>query len=241
MFIKGLSRRRQRPNTIHSDRKSHSMARLESTDHHDLLAARHPVMTLLSGVNCVFSHCCRIVLVEKDVERSIEYVTAHEYPSKLGELNPYGETPTLVDRGLTLYGTSVIIEYLDERFPHPPLLPVAPVERAKTRLMISRLTRDWLCELSKLEQHGATKPPTELCKRIHDGLLALTPLFAHQSFFLGDEYTMADAFITPLLWRLPALGIHLPKQAAPLLAYADRIFNRPAFAESLSHQEAEIR
>lgn len=211
---------------------------------HDLLASRHPVMTLLSGATCVLSHCCRIVLLEKDVERSVEYVSAHEFPSKLDQCNPYGETPTLLDRDLVLYDTAVIIEYLDERFPHPPLLPVDPVSRAKTRLMISRLTRDWLQEMSDLAAVVAESPPpppTELRKKIHDGLLALTPAFARQPFFMSDEYSLLDAHLTPLLWRLPSLDVKLPRQAAPLLEYAKRMFARPTFAESLSRQEAELR
>ena len=220
------------------------MALFQSTDNHDNrdnpLAARRPSMTLLSGSMCVFSHCCRIVLLEKDVECNIEYVSGRDHSPKLGEVNPYGETPTLLDRGLTLYGTPVIIEYLDERFPHPPLMPVDPISRAKTRLMISRLARDWLRPISQLEETTAT-PSVALTKSIHDGLLALSPLFSHQPFFLSAEYTLADAYITPLLWRLPALGIDLPNQAGPLFKYGQRMFKRPAFARSLSPQEAEIR
>ena len=218
------------------------MALLESNDHSDhLLTARHPTMTLLSGPLCVFSHCCRIVLLEKDVERSIEYITARTDPARLGESNPYGETPTLLDRDLILYDTSVIIEYLDERFPHPPLMPVDPISRAKTRLMIARLTRDWLRPVSELGETMKPKPSAELKKSIHDGLLALSPLFAHRPFFLSAEYTLADAYLAPLLWRLPALGVTLPKPAGPLLDYAGRMFKRPAFAGSLSPREAELR
>ena len=218
------------------------MALIESTEpHNNLLAPRHPTMTLLSGPLCVFSHCCRIVLLEKDVERSIEYVSVRDDPSRLGESNPYGETPTLLDRELILYDTAVIVEYLDERFPHPPLMPVDPISRAKTRLMVSRLTRDWLRPISELGETAKPKPSAELKKSIRDGLLALSPLFSRQPFFLGTEYTLADAYLTPLLWRLPALGIDLPKQAEPLLEYGERIFKRPAFAGSLSPREAKLR
>lgn len=199
------------------------------------------MMTLLSGPACIFSHCCRIVLLEKDVEHSIEYVSVRDDPAKLGEFNPYGETPILHDRDLTLHHTMVIIEYLDERFPHPPLLPVEPASRAKARLMIARLTRDWLQPLSELEDSGSLNPSVALRKSIQDGLLGLAPLFARQPFFLGDGYTMADVYITPLLWRLPALGIDLPKPAKSMLDYAERMFKRPAFIESLSPQEADLR
>ena len=218
------------------------MALTESTNrnfnpHND----RHPTMTLLSGPLCVFSHCCRIVLMEKDVEHRIEYRSVGDDPSRLGELNPYGEVPTLLDRDLALYDTSVIIEYLDERFPHPPLMPVDPITRAKTRLMISRLTRDWLQSINELGETTKPKPPVELKKIIRDGLLSLSPLFDRQSFFLSDEYTLADAYIAPLLWRLPMLGINLPKQADPIVIYSERIFKRLAFIGSLSPEEAELR
>lgn len=230
------------------------MAILESGAHHDMLAARHPMMTLLSGANCVFSHCCRMVLLEKDVEHSVEYVNVGEVPPRLGELNPYAETPTLLDRDLVLYETRVIVEYLDERFPHPPLLPIDPVARAKTRLMIARLTRDWLFQVNQVQleeskakarskplSKAAAAAAEELRGEIRDGLLALTPLFSQKPFFLSDEYTLADAYFTPLLWRLPSLGVQLPKQAAPLSEYAERMFRRLTFFESLSPQEAELQ
>ena len=218
------------------------MALTESTNRNDNSPNdRHPTMTLLSGPLCVFSHCCRIVLMEKDVERRIEYWSAGDDPSRLGEFNPYSETPTLLDRDLALYDTSVIIEYIDERFPHPPLMPVDPITRAKTRLMISRLTRDWLQPINDLGETAKPKPTAELKKSIRDGLLSLSPLFARQPFFLSDEYTLADAYIAPLLWRLPMLGIDLPKQAEPIEKYGERIFKRSAFIGSLSPEEAELR
>jgi len=198
-------------------------------------------MTLLSGPICVLSHCVRIVLLEKDVECSIDYVMSTDDPAIVGEHNPYGETPTLVDRDLSLYDTAVILEYLDERFPHPPLMPVDPITRAKTRLMISRLTRDWLRPISNLGDTLPLKTPATLRKDIHDGLVALSPLFREQPFFLGTEYTLVDAYMAPLLWRLPALGVDLPKQAAVVSEYGQRLFRRVAFRDSLSPQEQEIR
>lgn len=214
---------------------------LLDSDYDDPFTLRQPTMTLLSKPLCIFSHCCRIVLLEKDIERSIEYVSGNEHPSKLGEVNPYGETPTLLDRDIILYGASVIIEYLDERFPHPPLMPVDPVIRAKTRLIILRLTRDWLLPISHLEEKNSFDLPKDLTQSILDGLLTLSPLFAQQPFLIGDEYSMADAYLLPLLWRLPALNITLPKQATALVKYSDRMFKRAAFVESLSPQEMELR
>ncbi len=205
------------------------------------LLNRRPAMTLLSGPVCVLSHCVRIVLLEKDVECSVEFVSGGGDLSLLAEHNPYSETPTLVDRDISLYDTSVIMEYLDERFPHPPLMPVDPITRAKTRLMISRLSRDWLGPVSALGDSLPLKPPAALKKSIHDGLIALSPLFRDQPYFLGLEYTLVDTFMAPLLWRLPALGIQLPKQASPIVEYGGRLFARPAFRDSLSEPEREMR
>lgn len=221
---------------------SGAMAITRSSGEYDnLFEARHPMMTLLSGPLCVFSHCCRIILLEKDIERSIEYVAPGDDPSRLDEINPYGETPTLLDRDISLYDPSVIAEYLDERFPHPPLMPVDPISRAKARLIISRLTRDWLKPINQLEQNGSLELPATLKSGIRDGLLVLSPLLTRQEFFSGPEYTLADAYITPLLWRLPALGIELTKPGEPLLKYAERMFKRRSFAGSLSAREAALR
>ena len=218
------------------------MALIETNDYgNDLLTERNPSMTLLSGPLCIFSHCCRMVLIEKDIECSIEYISGNDDPTRLAEINPYLETPSLRDRDLTLYDTWVVIEYLDERFPHPPLMPIDPVNRGKTRLVLSRLMRDWLQPVNQLGETATPNPSAELKKSIHDGLLALSPLFAQQPFFQSTEYTLADAYIIPLLWRLPALGIDLPKQAKPVIDYAERMFARPTFAGSLSPQEAGLR
>ena len=202
---------------------------------------KRSAMTLLSGPLDVFSHCCRIVLLEKGIEFGVEYISAQDDPSKIGEFNPYGETPTLIDRDVALYDMWVIIEYLDERFPHPPLMPVDPITRAKTRLIVSRLTRDWLRPVCDLGETCAPQPSVALRKSLHDGLLALSPIFSGQPYFLGTDYTLVDAYFAPLLWRLPVLGVELPKQALPLIEYGENLFKRPAFHNSLSEQEIELR
>ncbi|MEA3292229.1 MAG: glutathione S-transferase N-terminal domain-containing protein [Pseudomonadota bacterium] len=204
-------------------------------------AIRKSAMTLFSGPNCIYSHCCRFVLQEKGVEYELAYISKDSDPAELGELNPYGETPTLLDRDLVLYEVPTIIEYLDERFPHPPLMPVDPISRAKTRLMIARLKRDWMQPISEAEQAAGKAADKVLAKSMHDGLLALSPLFAEQPFLLGDDFTLVDGFMAPLLWRLPALDVKLPKQAKPLLDYAERLFARQSFQESLSPREQDIR
>ncbi len=206
-----------------------------------LHADRHPAMTLLSSQFDIFSHCCRIILIEKDIDCAIEYVSPDDDPDRIGQHNPYGETPTLVDRDVALYGMGVIVEYLDERFPHPPLMPVDPMLRAKTRLMVWRLTRDWLNPIYALgEMPTPEPPPSDLKKSLHDGLISLSPIFAENSFFLGADYTLIDAYFAPLLWRIPALGITLPKQATPMIKYGELLFERPAFRASLSDYELNL-
>ncbi|NKB75690.1 MAG: stringent starvation protein A [Gammaproteobacteria bacterium] len=202
---------------------------------------RRPSMTLLSGSGDIFSHCCRIVLLEKDIECSVEYVADQPTLEKLGEFNPYRETPTLLDRDVALYDMRVILEYLDERFPHPPLMPVDPITRAKTRLMVSRLTRDWLSPICLLGESAVPRLPSALKRDIEDGLTALSSLFVGHSCFLGDDFTMVDAYFGPLLWRLPAFGIKLPPHADPILQYAENLFARSTFHDSLSDQEIELR
>lgn len=202
---------------------------------------RHPAMKLLSSQFDVFSHCCRIVLVEKDIDCAVEYISPDDDPDKLGQHNPYGETPTLIDRDVALYGMGVIVEYLDERFPHPPLMPVDPIMRAKTRLMVWRLTRDWLKPIYALGETSALELPAALKRGLYDGLISLSPIFADKPFFLGADYTLIDAYFAPLLWRIPALGVTLPKQAAPLIEYGESLFERPAFQESLSDYESNLR
>ena len=198
-------------------------------------------MTLLSGTQDIYSHSCRIVLHEKDVECDIEYVSIPEDSERIKEHNPYTEIPTLIDRDISLYGMWVIVEFLDERFPHPPLMPVDPVIRAKTRLMVSRLSRDWfdpLLELSDKKQSGV---PTELRKDIVDGLVSLSSVISGQKYFLGDDFSLVDAYMAPLLWRLPSLGIEYPDQLTSLHNYEKTLHRRPSFLESLTEAERDLR
>ncbi len=198
---------------------------------------RKPIMALYSGMECVFSHGCRIVLFEKEVECQIIYMNDDDEASEgLAELNPYNETPTLLDRDLVLYGAQIINEYLDERLPHPPLMPVDPVNRGRARLMMMRFCREWL---SPLHENRLHEPGMK--QAIRDGLIAMSPVLSEQAYMLGDEYSLVDSYLSPLLWRLSALKINLPRQAKPVLEYADRLFERPAFAASLSEVERELR
>ena len=196
-------------------------------------------MILYSGELCVHSHACRIVLFEKGVDCEIQHVRSDAQFEELAQHNPYGETPALLDRDLVLYESLIINEYLDERLPHPPLMPVDPVNRGRARLMITRIQRDWL---DLIKHAGASgKIAEDEQNRIRDGLLAVSPVFNEQPFMLGKEYSLVDCYMAALLWRVPMLGVKLPRQAKPILSYAQRLFERPAFASALSEAEREIR
>lgn len=200
---------------------------------------RKPIMALYSGSDCVYSHGCRIVLFEKEVECHIIYVDPLNPSEDLAELNPYAETPTLLDRDLVLYGPQIINEYLDERLPHPPLMPVDPVNRGRARLMMMRLQRDWFDLLDTLT--GQDGPAAKAARdAMRDGLIAISPVFNEQQYLLGEEFSLVDCFVAPLLWRLNHYGIELPRQAKLVVEYGQRLFDRPAFAASLSEQEREL-
>ncbi|MEF8834280.1 MAG: glutathione S-transferase N-terminal domain-containing protein [Halofilum sp. (in: g-proteobacteria)] len=198
------------------------------------------VMTLYSAPDCIFSHRARVVLAEKDIQSAINYVDPDDPPEDLRDLNPYSSLPTLVDRDLVLYDSRVIIEYLDERFPHPPMMPVDPVSRAHTRLALFRIETDWYRLLPDLE--GSERGPRDKArKELRESVIAANDVFAVRPFFLSDEFTMVDASIAPILWRLPRWNIELPKEAAAVQAYGERLFGREGFRRSLSEAESAIR
>jgi RNA polymerase-associated protein len=198
-------------------------------------------MTLFSAPNDPWSHRTRIVLAEKGISIDIVSVEPGKLPEDLLDLNPYHSVPTLVDRDLVLYDSRVIIEYLDERFPHPPLMPVDPVTRAQFRLALYRIERDWYALVQQIEQEPDKKQTVRLKKILRDTVLQSTELFKVKPYFLSDEFSLVDATIAPVLWRLPYYEIDLPPQAQPIIKYAGLIFSRPAFRESLSDAEQEMR
>lgn len=204
-----------------------------------LPANKRSVMTLYSGLSDAYSHRVRLVLAEKGINVDIVEVHPEELPEDLLHLNPYGTFPTMVDRDLVLYEPSIIVEYLDERFPHPPLLPVYPVARAKSRQMMYRIERDWYVLMRQIES-GSDKESKAARKQLQDSLISLAPLFSGKSFFLSDELTLVDCYVGPLLWRLPKLGIELPAAAKAIKTYADRLFKRPTFKSSLTETEIEL-
>jgi stringent starvation protein A len=202
-------------------------------------------MTLFSRADDPWSHRTRIVLAEKSIHVETIDVQGGNLPEDLLDLNPYHTVPTLVDRDLVLYDSRVIIEYLDERFPHPPLMPVDPVARAQFRLALYRIERDWY---SLAEQIDASSKPgadrkngLKARKILRDSILASTDVFKAKPYFLSDEFSLVDATIAPVLWRLPSWEIDIPPQSQVIVKYANLMFSRPAFRHSLSRLEQEMR
>lgn len=196
-------------------------------------------MQLFSSPSSCWSHRVRLAIAEKSIGVDIIDADAHQPPEDLLDLNPYGSLPTLVDRDLVLYDSRVIMEYLDERFPHPPLLPSDPVNRARFRLALTRVEQDWYSLLEALE--GAPEDADRARRTLTEGLAASVEVFAAKPFFLSDEPSLIDCSLGPLLWRLPYFTIALPTQAESVLRYAERLFARQAFQQSLSSREREMR
>ena len=197
-------------------------------------------MTLYSGISDPWSHRTRIVLYEKDIECQVVEVDPAKKPRELADFNPYNELPTMVDRDLVLYGSHIINEYLDERLPHPPLMPVDPVSRAKARLMLMRFDRDWYSLLPDLTGNDK-KAATKARNALRDGLTVISPWFKDQPFILGVEFSLVDCSLAPIMWRLDHYGIELPRQAKPMLDYAERLFARKSFRLSLTEAERTLR
>ena len=195
-------------------------------------------MKLYAGSNCLYGHACRIVLKEKDVDCDV-LDPAADPEFDLTELNPYGESPTLIDRELVLYGDNVITEFLDERLPHPPLMPLDPIGRGRARLLVARLQRDWLNEVKRLLDEG--KPLNKkLKKSLWDGLLAMSPIFLTQRYAMGNEFSLVDCYLGPLLWRLSAMDVTLPRQGQAVMDYSERLFERSTFQASLNSLERDM-
>lgn len=204
---------------------------------------KRSIMTLYSGLSDIYSHRVRIVLAEKGVSFEVINGQLPEKQEDLRELNPYGTIPTLVDRDLVLYDSNIIMEYLDERFPHPPLMPVYPVARARTRLMIHRIDKEWGDLIQKIENPKAKEGVAQAAaKDLRAFLIKLAPVFGDSPYFLNEEFSLVDCCIAPILWRLPSWGIQLPHtEAKTIYKYAERVFARDSFQASLTEMEQELR
>ena len=197
-------------------------------------------MTLYSGTSDPFSQRCRIVLYEKGMDFQVVDVDVYNKPEDLAVMNPYNRVPVLVERELVLYESNIINEYIDERFPHPQLMPADPVMRARARLFLHRFETEMFCHIEALEG-GTQKVADKARLAVRDSLTQIAPVFAKQKYMLDDGFSMLDVAIAPLLWRLDHYGIQLGKEAAPLMKYAERIFARPAYNEAMSAAEKAMR
>lgn len=203
-------------------------------------ANKRSVMQLFSGAKDMESHQVRIVLAEKGVNVEIKQVDPDNLPESLIEVNPYNNVPTLVDRDLVLYKADIVMEYLDERFPHPPLMPVYPVARAQSRLMMHRIKRDWYSLVETIMLGGSKSEAAR--KQLSEELTAIAPIFAEAPYFMSEEFSLVDCCLAPLMWRLPELGIELAGNGSKeLRLYMQRVFERESFQASLTDAEREIR
>lgn len=203
-------------------------------------ANKRSVMSLFSGVKDMKSHQVRIVLAEKGVNVEIKHVDPDNLPESLIEVNPYNNVPTLVDRDLVLYNSDIVMEYLDERFPHPPLMPVYPVARAKSRLMMLRIELDWYSLVETIMLGGSKSEAAR--KQLSEELTAIAPIFAEMPYFMSEDFSLVDCCLAPLLWRLPELEIELLGNGSKeLRLYMQRVFERESFQASLTDIEREIR
>ncbi|OMH36526.1 stringent starvation protein SspA [Motiliproteus sp. MSK22-1] len=204
--------------------------------------AKRSSMTFFSDGMDQYSHRVRIVLAEKGVAVEIQDADPDNKPAELADLNPYNSLPTLIDRDLVLYEPNVMMEYLDERFPHPPLLPVYPVARAESRLFIHRIENDWCTLIATILKADDEAAVEQARKELRESLVAISPIFSEKPYFMSEEFTLVDCCMAPILWRLPMLGVELPEaQIKPLMDYMDRLFEREAFQVSLSEIEKEMR
>lgn len=202
------------------------------------IVTKRTVMSLYSGQDDIYSHQVRIVLAEKGVNAEIIICPPHTPSAELFEINPYGSTPTLIDRELVLYTANIIMEYLDERFPHPPLFPVYPVARAEARKMLYRIEKDWYSLLHNIVLGVDAAVSRE---QLATSMINLDPVFASKPFFLCEEFSMLDCALAPLLWRFHQLEIQLPASARFLHAYMERVFTRESFVKSLTDVERQLR
>lgn len=206
-------------------------------------AAKRSAAALFSDAKDHYSHRIRMVLAEKGVGVEIVSVDSQDLPRELSEANPYSSLPTLVDRDLTIYEPRVIMEYLDERFPHPPLLPVYPVARAEIRQYMHRVEQDWCPLVDTLLRSRSKDQLANARKELTESLMAVAPIFTDKPYFMSPDFSLLDCCLIPILWRLPSFDIHLPRtrQTQPLLDYMQRVFNRESFLVSLSDWEKSIQ
>lgn len=203
------------------------------------IANRRSVMLIFSQPECFYSHRARIVVAEKDISAEIIDVDANNQPQDLMDVNPHGVLPTLVDRDLVLYDSRIIMDYLDERFPHPPLLPVEPVARAKCNLALYRVEKDWYPLVDKIVDFAADAEQAK--KELAQSIATIEPILEQMDYFMHDDFSLVDVSVAPVLWRLVDMGVKLDADLPHLNAYMQRLFERESFQNSLSEAEQNMR
>lgn len=203
------------------------------------ITSRKSAMILFTTANCIMSHCARLVVYEKGVPADIDFFDPNEPPEDLLEINPYGNSPTFVERDLVLYDARVIMEYLDERFPHPALHQMDPVSRANARMRIKLIDNEWYPLLAEVQIHG-DKKAGKAKKQLKESLMAAAPVFEAKPYFCSEEYSLIDCAMAPFLWRLHSIGIDITSLGRGITAYSNRLFSRKAFQDSLSREERDL-
>ena len=200
-------------------------------------ANKRSIMTLFSNKSDIYCHQVRIVLAEKGVAYETEAVEPHTVSEDLMELNPYGTLPTLIDRDLVLFNSRIIMEYLDERFPHPPLMPVYPVLRGKSRLLMLRIEQDWYPTLAAAENPNATATErANALKQLKEEILAVAPIFSQAPYFMNEEFSLVDCYVAPLLWRMQELGVEFTGVGSKAIkTYMTRVFERDSLVQSIGN------
>lgn len=207
----------------------------------DLPLTKRSVMTLFSDSKCPISHRVRLVAKEKDIPMDAIEIIKGEMSEDLLELNPYGTLPTLVDRELIINDPHVMIEYLDERFPHPPLMSVDPISKARARQLLRQIEVEWYPLVETIANSSNDKAVKEARRDLQERLIQMTPVFEHQDYFMSNDYSLVDISLSVIMWRLPALGIELPRSAKAIRDYSEKVLSREVFAESLSDDELDMR
>jgi len=207
------------------------------------VVTKRSTMTFFSNAQDHYSHRVRIVLAEKGVTVDMVEVEGGNIPRELSDCNPYNSIPTLVDRELTIYESRVMMEYLDERFPHPPLLPVYPVARAEIRQFMYRVETDWCPWVDAIVANSDKELVEKAKTNLRESLVSIAPIFSEKPFFMSDEFTLVDCCLAGILWRLPSFGVEIPstRQTLPLIEYMKRIFTRKSFLSSMTEWERELR
>lgn len=198
-------------------------------------------MTLYTnGLNDPYSHVVKIVLAEKCLD--FEEQLIQDNIKTLKKLNPYCYTPTFIDRDLVLYKAEIITEYIDERFPHPPLMPVNPILKGKTRLLIYRINKDWFKTLNYILnlKYDLSDNLETYKKNLLSQIEGAKLLFKEMPYFLSENFSLIDCWISTLLWYLQEIDKDFIEKEKLIYDYSRKIFARNSFQKVLNKKPKQI-